>query len=75
MTMGKEDMKLNEVKRMLDKKAMYFWQNNEGRYRLVNSFTLKTALGVNCRIDAIKMTDTLKSEGYSVAPLEDGVLA
>lgn len=75
MTMGKEDMKLNEVKRMLDKGATYFWQNNEGRYRLVNSFTLKTALGVNCRIDAIKMTDTLTNEGYSVAPLEDGALA
>ena len=74
MTMGKETMKLNEVKRMLDKGATYFWQKHEGRYRLVNSFTLKTAFGVGCRIDAVKMTNTLKSEGYSVAPLEDGVL-
>ena len=75
MTMGKEDMKLNEVKRMLDKKAMYFWQDHDGRYRLVNAFTLKTAFGVNCRYDALKMTDTLTNEGYSVAPLEDGALA
>lgn len=75
MTMRKADMKLNEVKRMLDKKATYFWQKHEGRYRLVNSFTLKTALGVGCRIDAIKMTNTLTNEGYQIAPLEDGSFA
>ena len=73
--MRKADMKLNEVKRMLDKGATYFWENKEGRYRLVNAFTLKTAFGVGCRIDAIKMTNTLTNEGYQIAPLEDGSFA
>lgn len=66
-------MKFSEVKRMLDKKASYFWQKrDDGRYALVNSFTLKTATGCRTRIDALNLQTTLLSNGYSVAKLTDG---
>lgn len=66
-------MKFDEVKRMLDKKATYFWQRREdGRYALVNCLTLKTALGVRYRIDALKMQETLSGLGYHIDKLNDG---
>ena len=64
--------KFADAKRMLDKKANYFWQvRDSGIYALVNAFTLKTAVGVRSRLDAIKMTNSLLSMGYHVAKLQD----
>ena len=66
-------MKFSEVKRFLDRKATYYWEKREdGRYALVNSFTLKTATGCRTRIDALNLQATLLSNGYSVAKLTDG---
>ena len=62
-------MKYAEKKKMLDRKATYFWENRDGRYALVNSLTLKTAFGVPSRWDAIKTTKALISDGFSVAQL------
>lgn len=60
--------KYKTIARLLDKKAVYFWESREdGIYALVNSFTLKTACGVRSRLDAIKLTESLKSNGYHVA--------
>ena len=60
-------MKRNELKRRLDNSATYKWvMNGQGSWRLVNSFTLKTALGVEDRYSAEMLTRRLRSEGYSV---------
>lgn len=65
-------MKFSEVKRFLDKKATYFWEKrDDGRFALVNSFTLKTATGCRTRIDALNLQTTLLSNGYKVAKLAD----
>ena len=64
-------MKFEDIKRGMDKNAAYFWQNRNGRFALVNAFTLKTVTGVSCRLDAIKLTNSLASAGYSIAKLED----
>lgn len=64
-------MKFDEIKRMLDKKATYYWQKRDGRYALVNSFTLKTACGCNTRLDAMKLQDSLSMCGFSIAKLGD----
>ena len=64
--------KYKTIARLLDKKAVYFWENREdGIYALVNSFTLKTACGVRTRLDAVKLTESLKSNGYHVAKLAE----
>ena len=60
-------MKRNELKRRLDDSANYKWvKNGQDSWRLVNSFTLKTALGVEDRYSAEMLTRRLKAEGYSV---------
>ena len=64
-------MKFAEVKKSLDKNAMYFWQKRGDRYALVNAFTLKTATGTNYRLDALKLTEALNNDGYQVAKLEN----
>lgn len=64
-------MKFSEVKKGLDRKAAYFWQKRGDRYALVNAFTLKTVTGTNYRIDALKLTEALNSDGFTVAKLED----
>lgn len=76
MTMEMETtMKFQDLKRMLDRKATYFWEKrDDGRYALVNAFTLKTATGCPTRIDALKLQTSLKSEGYNVAELADGMV-
>lgn len=69
-------MKFSEVKRFLDRKATYYWEKREdGRFALVNSFTLKTATGCRTRLDALNLQTTLLSNGYSVAKLTDGEMA
>lgn len=64
-------MKFSDLKRRLDRNGSYFWQNRDGRYALVNAFTLKTATGARTRLDAVKLTETLINNGYHVAKLED----
>ena len=59
-------MNFSEMKRCLDRKAVYFWQKRGERYALVNAFTLKTVTGVGCRLEAIKLTQSLADAGYSV---------
>ena len=69
-------MKFSEVKRFLDRKATYYWEKREdGRFALVNSFTLKTATGCRTRLDALNLQTTLLSNGSSVAKLTDGEMA
>ena len=69
-------MKFSEIKRFLDRKATYYWEKREdGRFALVNSFTLKTATGCRTRLDALNLQTTLLSNGYSVAKLTDGEMA
>lgn len=64
--------KYKAIARLLDKKAVYFWESREdGIYALVNSFTLKTACGVRSRLDAIKLTESLMSNGYHVNKLSE----
>ena len=64
-------MKYKDAKRMLDRRASYFWENRNGRYALVNSFTRKTLLGVNSRLDAIALHKSLCQEGYQIAKLDE----
>lgn len=69
-------MKFSEVKRFLDRKATYYWEKREdGRFALVNSFTLKTATGCRTRLDALNLQTTLITNGYSVAKLTEGEMA
>ena len=69
-------MKFSEVKRFLNRKATYYWEKrDDGRFALVNSFTLKTATGCRTRLDALNLQTTLLSNGYSVAKLTDGEMA
>lgn len=69
-------MKFSEVKRFLDRKATYYWEKrDDGRFALVNSFTLKTATGCRTRLDALNLQTTLLTNGYSVAKLTDGEMA
>lgn len=69
-------MKFSEVKRFLDRKATYYWEKrDDGRFALVNSFTLKTATGCRTRLDALNLQTTLISNGYSVAKLTEGEMA
>ncbi len=65
------EMKFREAKRMLDKKASYFWEDRNGLYALVNSFTLKTAIGIPTRLDAMKLQKTLIEAGYNIQKLVD----
>ena len=66
------EMKYQQAKRMLDKKAPYYWEYRvEGRYALVNEVTMKTVLGVNSRLDAIALTRSLIQEGYKIAKMDD----
>lgn len=62
--------KFANLKRRLDKSSSYFWQNRDGRFALVNAYTLKTACGMLHRIDAVKLTATLQNNGFSVAELK-----
>ena len=63
---------LKSLKHRLDRGAAYFWAQTDGTgYRLVNAFTLKTATGVENRIDALRLTKALTNDGYAVAKLED----
>ena len=65
-------MKMKELKNRLDRGANYFWAKSAGTgYKLVNAFTLKTATGVENRIDALHLTQTLTDAGYCVAKLEE----
>ena len=69
-------MKFSEVKRFLDRKATYYWEKREdGRFALVNSFTLKTATGCRTWLDALNLQTTLITNGYSVAKLTEGEMA
>lgn len=69
-------MKFSEVKRFLDRKATYYWEKrDDGRFALVNSFTLKTATGCRTRLDALNLQTTLITNGYSVAKLTEGEMA
>lgn len=70
MTMENE-VRYKEAKKRLDRNATYFWQNRNGRYALVNAFTLKTLCGVAHRLDAIALTNSLIQDGYSVARLAE----
>ena len=63
---------LKNLKNQLDRGATYFWAKSTGTgYRLVNAFTLKTATGVEARLDALRLTRALINDGYAVAKLED----
>lgn len=63
---------LRTLKNRLDRSATYFWAQSTGTgYRLVNAFTLKTAAGVENRIDALRITRALINDGYAVAKLEE----
>ena len=69
-------MKFSEVERFLDRKATYYWEKrDDGRFALVNSFTLKTTTGCRTRLDALNLQTTLISNGYSVAKLTEGEMA
>lgn len=61
--------KFADIKRRMDRNGSYFWQNRGGRFALVNAMTLKTACGTMHRIEAIRLTQTLHSNGYKVAEL------
>lgn len=63
-------MKYQPSKRMLDKKATYYWEFRHGIYALVNAVTLKTAFGVNTRYDAVNLTKSLRSEGYRIEKMD-----
>ena len=64
-------MKMKELTNRMDRKATYFWVKElPTGYRLVNAFTLKTATGVETRLDALHVTRELNSAGFSVAKLE-----
>ena len=63
---------LRTLKNRLDRGATYFWAQSAGTgYRLVNAFTLKTATGVENRLDALRITRALTNDGYAVAKLEE----
>lgn len=66
-------MRFEEILRMLDKKATYFWEKrDDGRFALVNALTLKTATGVRTRLDALKLQGSLCDRGFTIAKLNDG---
>ena len=63
-------MKLKKLMQQLDKSSPYFWARMDGTgYRLVNALTLKTAMGTENRLDALRITRALLSAGYQVAKL------
>lgn len=65
-------MKMKELISRMDRNATYFWAKSTGTgYRLVNAFTLKTATGVETRLDALRITRALNSAGFTVAKLEE----
>ena len=65
-------MKLKELMRRLDKGSPYFWARTNGiGYRLVNALTLKTAMGTENRLDALRITRALQNAGYQVAKMEE----
>lgn len=57
-----------KLKRRLDAKAEYTWcKDTPVSWRLVNAFTLKTVVGCQSRLDAMKITRVLREMKYTVA--------